>query len=146
MAVLTRRALVKASLVSAPLFAIRARPAAAGEFGYKFANNLPASHPLNVRGGEAAARILEATGGRVEIRLFPNNQLTVPTRMCSANFRSGSGGVLHPVGSDTQHTWFLRPPSTEIVVSPSRITNRCGRRWTASSGCLRPRQRSPSAD
>jgi len=89
MAVLTRRALVKASLVSAPLFAIRARPAAAGEFGYKFANNLPASHPLNVRGGEAAARILEATGGRVEIRLFPNNQLGSDTDVLS-QLRSGA--------------------------------------------------------
>jgi TRAP-type transport system periplasmic protein len=89
MVVLTRRALLTASLASTPLFAIRARPAAAAEFSYKFANNLPASHPLNVRGGEAAARILEATGGRVEIRLFPNNQLGSDTDVLS-QLRSGA--------------------------------------------------------
>jgi TRAP-type transport system periplasmic protein len=89
MAVLTRRALVKASLVSAPLLALRGRPAAAAEFSYKFANNLPATHPLNLRGGEAVARILEATGGRVEIRLFPNNQLGSDTDVLS-QLRSGA--------------------------------------------------------
>ena len=89
MAVLTRRALVKASLVSAPLLAISRGAAAAPEFSYKFANNLPASHPLNVRAAEAAGRILEATGGRVEIRLFPNNQLGSDTDVLS-QLRSGA--------------------------------------------------------
>jgi TRAP-type transport system periplasmic protein len=89
MTVLTRRALVKASLVSAPLLAISRGAAAAPEFSYKFANNLPASHPLNVRAGEAAGRILEATGGRVEIRLFPNNQLGSDTDVLS-QLRSGA--------------------------------------------------------
>jgi tripartite ATP-independent transporter DctP family solute receptor len=89
MAALTRRALLKASLASPPLFALRSRPAAAAEFTYKFANNLPASHPLNQRGAEAAARILEATGGRVEIRLFPNNQLGSDTDVLS-QLRSGA--------------------------------------------------------
>ena len=59
------------------------------EFSYKFANNLPASHPLNLRAGEAAGRILEATGGRVEIRLFPNNQLGSDTDVLS-QLRSGA--------------------------------------------------------
>jgi TRAP-type transport system periplasmic protein len=89
MAVLTRRALLKASLASAPLFATSRRAVAAPEFSYKFANNLPASHPLNVRAGEAAGRILEATGGRVEIRLFPNNQLGSDTDVLS-QLRSGA--------------------------------------------------------
>ncbi|HEY4922868.1 MAG TPA: TRAP transporter substrate-binding protein [Roseiarcus sp.] len=89
MTVLTRRALVKASLVSAPLLAISRAAAAAPEFSYKFANNLPASHPLNLRAGEAAGRILEATGGRVEIRLFPNNQLGSDTDVLS-QLRSGA--------------------------------------------------------
>src|ERR1700722_4458340 len=89
MTVLTRRALVKASLVSAPLLATSRAAAAAPEFSYKFANNLPASHPLNLRAGEAAGRILEATGGRVEIRLFPNNQLGSDTDVLS-QLRSGA--------------------------------------------------------
>jgi TRAP-type transport system periplasmic protein len=89
MAGLTRRALVRASLVSAPMLALRFGTAEAAEFSYKFANNLPATHPLNVRGAEAAARILEATGGRVEIRLFANNQLGSDTDVLS-QLRSGA--------------------------------------------------------
>lgn len=89
MDVVTRRTLVKASLAAVPLFAIRTRPAAAAEFSYKFASNLPAAHPLNVRIGEAAARILEGTEGRVEIRLFPNNQLGSDTDVLS-QLRTGA--------------------------------------------------------
>ncbi len=72
-----------------PLVAIRTRPAHAAEFSYKFANNTPATHPMNVRGQEAADRILQATGGRVEIRLFPNSQLGTDTDMLS-QLRSGA--------------------------------------------------------
>jgi tripartite ATP-independent transporter DctP family solute receptor len=70
----TRRTLLATS-AALPLVAIGRRPAGAAEFTYKYANNLPATHPLNVRTGEAAARIKEATGGRVEITIFPNSQL-----------------------------------------------------------------------
>ena len=44
---------------------------------------------MNVRGQQAADRILKATGGRVEIRLFPNNQLGSDTDMLS-QLRSGA--------------------------------------------------------
>jgi tripartite ATP-independent transporter DctP family solute receptor len=70
----TRRTLLAAT-AALPLVAIRTRPAGAAEFTYKYANNLPITHPLNVRALEAVARIKEATGGRVEITVFPNNQL-----------------------------------------------------------------------
>ena len=82
-----RRLIASASML--PLFAIRSRPANAAEFSYKYANNLPASHPLNLRANEAMARILEATGGRVEIRVFPNNQLGSDTDTLS-QLRSGA--------------------------------------------------------
>ncbi len=72
-----------------PLFSIRTRPAQAAEFSYKLASDVPAVHPLNVRAEQAAARILEATGGRVEIRIFPNNQLGSDTDMLS-QLRSGA--------------------------------------------------------
>ncbi len=72
-----------------PLFNIRARPANAAEFTYKFANNTPVIHPMNVRAQEAADRILKATDGRVEIRVFPNNQLGSDTDMLS-QLRSGA--------------------------------------------------------
>jgi tripartite ATP-independent transporter DctP family solute receptor len=89
MPTLTRRQLATASLAALPLVAVRTRPARAAEFSYKFTSNLPAAHPLNVRAGEAAARILEATGGRVELRLFPNNQLGSDTDTLS-QLRSGA--------------------------------------------------------
>lgn len=85
---ISRRSLVAGAAVL-PLFAIRSRPANAAEFSYKYANNLPATHPLNVRANEAMARILEATGGRVEIRVFPNNQLGSDTDTLS-QLRSGA--------------------------------------------------------
>lgn len=71
---LPRRRLL-AGTAALPLFAIRTRPADAAEFRYKFANNLPPTHPLNVRAREAAQRIAEATHGQVELRIFPSSQL-----------------------------------------------------------------------
>ena len=85
---ITRRSLAVGA-AALPLFAIRSRPAGAAEFTYKFANNLPAAHPMNLRANEAVARIGEATGGRVEIKVFPNNQLGSDTDMLS-QLRSGA--------------------------------------------------------
>ncbi len=84
---ITRRSLAGAAVL--PLFAIRSRPADAAEFTYKFANNLPAAHPMNLRAQEAVGRILEASGGRVEIKVFPNNQLGSDTDVLS-QLRSGA--------------------------------------------------------
>ncbi len=89
MPTLSRRRFAAASLAALPLVAVRTRPAQAAEFSYKFASNLPATHPLNIRAGEAAARILEATSGRVELRVFPNNQLGSDTDTLS-QLRSGA--------------------------------------------------------
>src|SRR3954468_351867 len=72
-----------------PLFSIRTRPADAAEFSYKYANNSPVVHPLNVRAQEACDRILQASGGRLEIKVFPNNQLGSDTDMLS-QLRSGA--------------------------------------------------------
>ena len=85
---LTRRSLAVAA-AALPLFAIRLRPAQAAEFSYKFANNLPAAHPLNLRAQEAAARIAAATGGRMELRIFPSSQLGSDTDTLS-QLRSGA--------------------------------------------------------
>jgi tripartite ATP-independent transporter DctP family solute receptor len=88
MPTLNRRHLL-AGAAALPLVAIRTRPAHAAEFTYKFANNLPAIHPLNVRAMEAAARVKQATDGRVEINVFPNNQLGSDTDVLS-QLRSGA--------------------------------------------------------
>ena len=72
--------------VGAPFIA-RAQQA---EFTYKFANNLPDSHPLNTRAKEMSAAIKTETNGRVDIQIFPNNQLGADTDVLS---QLRSGGV-----------------------------------------------------
>jgi len=56
---------------------------------FKYANNLPLAHPVNVRAREAAARIAKETDGRVSIRIFPNSMLGGDTQMLS-QVRSGA--------------------------------------------------------
>ncbi len=69
---IARRSLLAAAS-TVPLVGIgRAR---AAEFTYKLATNLPGLHPLNVRAQEAIDRIREATGGQVEITLYPGSKL-----------------------------------------------------------------------
>jgi tripartite ATP-independent transporter DctP family solute receptor len=65
------------------------RQAHAAEFTFKYGNDVPVTHPMSIRMKEAAAKILEESGGRVEIRLFPNNQLGGDTDML-AQLRSGA--------------------------------------------------------
>ena len=62
--------------------------ALAADFTCKLSNNLPPAHPLNVRAAEAAARISAATGGRVEIKLYPDSQLGTDTETL-VKLRSG---------------------------------------------------------
>ncbi|SNT30249.1 tripartite ATP-independent transporter solute receptor, DctP family [Noviherbaspirillum humi] len=59
------------------------------EFSMKYGSNLPAVHPLNVRAKEAADAIRKETNGRVDIQVFPNNQLGSDTDMLS-QVRSGA--------------------------------------------------------
>jgi TRAP-type transport system periplasmic protein len=75
---------VAAGAIGAPLVA-RAQSA---EFSYKYANNLPDSHPLNARAKEMAAAIKAETNGKFELEIFPNNQLGSDTDMLS-QIRSG---------------------------------------------------------
>lgn len=89
----TRRTLLKTSAAAtvmsslgAPLVA-RAQQA---EFTYKFANNLPDTHPINVRGREMAAAIKTETNGRVDVQIFPSSQLGSDTDTLS---QLRSGGV-----------------------------------------------------
>ena len=64
-------------------------PARAAEFTYKYANNLPVTHPMNTRAKEAADKIEKETNGRVAIQIFPSNQLGSDTDMLS-QVRSGA--------------------------------------------------------
>ncbi|MBA3771552.1 MAG: TRAP transporter substrate-binding protein [Ramlibacter sp.] len=58
------------------------------EFTYKYANNLPPTHPMNVRAREMASAVRAETRGRVDIQIFPQNQLGSDTEML-ALVRSG---------------------------------------------------------
>src|SRR6201991_3210034 len=89
----SRRALLKATAASAVMGGIGApfvARAAQAEFTYKFANNLPDSHPLNTRAKEMAEAIKAETKGRVDVQVFPNNQLGSDTDVLS---QLRSGGV-----------------------------------------------------
>ncbi|EHR70955.1 tripartite ATP-independent periplasmic transporter solute receptor, DctP family [Burkholderiales bacterium JOSHI_001] len=56
---------------------------------FKWANNIPTTHPSNIRIREMADAIKAASGGKVEIQIFPNNQLGGDTDMLS-QVRSGA--------------------------------------------------------
>ncbi|MFG1346651.1 TRAP transporter substrate-binding protein [Xanthobacter autotrophicus DSM 431] len=88
---LTRRTLLQASAATAlagGVFAPFVARAQSAEFSYKYANNLPVTHPMNVRAQEMAEKIKAETKGRVEIKIFPSSQLGGDTDMLS-QLRSG---------------------------------------------------------
>jgi TRAP-type transport system periplasmic protein len=88
MPILDRRGLL-AGAAALPLITVHTRGARAADFTLKMANNSPVSHPQSVRQQEAINRIKKATDGRVDIQLFPNNQLGSDTDMLS-QLRSGA--------------------------------------------------------
>lgn len=76
-----------AASIALPFPMARAQTA---EFVYKYANNMPVSHPLNVRAREMAEAIRAETQGRVQIQIFPSNQLGSDTDTLS---QLRAGGV-----------------------------------------------------
>ena len=91
MAVLSRRSVLR-SLAAAPAVLALGAPrlAQAAEFQLKYGNNLPLTHPLNIRAQQAVDRIRTESKGRVEITIFPDNQLGGDTDMLS---QVRSGGI-----------------------------------------------------
>jgi TRAP-type transport system periplasmic protein len=89
----SRRTLLKATAASAVLGGVGApyvARAQAAEWTYKFANNLPESHPFMIRAREMATAIKAETNGRFDMQVFPNSQLGSDTDMLS---QVRSGGV-----------------------------------------------------
>ncbi|MGU3494584.1 TRAP transporter substrate-binding protein [Xanthobacteraceae bacterium A53D] len=89
----SRRALLKATAATAvtgAVFAPFIARAQQAEFTYKYANNLPDTHPMNTRAKEMAAAIKEETGGKFELQIFPSSQLGSDTDTLS---QLRSGGV-----------------------------------------------------
>jgi tripartite ATP-independent transporter DctP family solute receptor len=85
----TRRSVLLAGTAATATIGMPWIAKGAAEFQLKYANNSPVTHPLTVRTMEAMERIKKETNGRVEIQVFPNNQLGSDTDMLS-QLRSGA--------------------------------------------------------
>lgn len=88
---ISRRSFLQALSVAAaaPALSMVPKQAMAAEFTLRYANNLPVTHPMNVRAKEMAARVLAESKGRVDIQIFPSNQLGSDTDTLS-QLRSGA--------------------------------------------------------
>lgn len=84
----SRRTLL-AGAATFPLATVFTRPVRAAEFEYKLATGQDPTHPVNIRAQEALNRIREASNGRLDIKLFPANQLGSDTDLLS-QVRNGS--------------------------------------------------------
>src|SRR3984893_7435056 len=91
--ILSRRRLLTAGstafaggVMGAP-FVARAQQA---QFTYKYANNLPDTHPMNIRAREMASAIKAETDGRFDLQIFPSSQLGSDTDKLS---QLRAGGV-----------------------------------------------------
>ncbi len=87
---ITRRTLLAGASATALALPMGRAFAQKAEFAYKYANNLPVMHPMNIRAKEMADAIRAETKGRVDIQIFPNSQLGSDTDMLS---QVRSGGV-----------------------------------------------------
>jgi TRAP-type transport system periplasmic protein len=88
--IITRRRLFAgASALLACGTAPRLARAQQAQWVYKYANNLPETHPMNIRAREMAAAIKQETNGRFDLQIFPNSQLGSDTDTLS-QIRSGA--------------------------------------------------------
>jgi tripartite ATP-independent transporter DctP family solute receptor len=89
---MTRRRLLAGTTLT--VLAATAAPRLAGaqqaQWTYKYANNLPETHPMNIRAREMAAAIKQETNGSFDLQIFPNSQLGSDTDTLS---QIRSGGV-----------------------------------------------------
>jgi tripartite ATP-independent transporter DctP family solute receptor len=95
----TRRSVMKgaAGLTGLGLFSI-GRRAQAAEFSYKLGVDWPSDHPSSVQAGIACNRIREESGGRVDIKFFPDNVLGGDTDMLSQLRHGALELMLMPTG------------------------------------------------
>jgi len=99
---LPRARFLAASCAAAAVAFVKA-PARAAQFSYKYASNLSVDHPLNVWMRECWDAVKRETNGRLEVAVFPNNQLGGDTAALT-QLRSGAlqfftldGGILQSV-------------------------------------------------
>jgi len=81
---ITRRSFVgSAAAAAAAGVCLPSGRSQAAEFTLKLANNNPVDHPMNIRCREMVERIRQEANGRLDIQIFPNNQLGGDTDMLS---------------------------------------------------------------
>jgi tripartite ATP-independent transporter DctP family solute receptor len=87
---LNRRQLLAGAgaLLAAPAI-LKASPARAAEFSYKYSSDLKSDHPTVLRMTQAADAIRKETGGKLDIQVFPDSQLGSTTNTLS-QLRDGS--------------------------------------------------------
>jgi len=100
---LSRGRFVAGSAAALTSIAVIQAPARAAQWTYKYASNVSLDHPLNVRMRECWSAVSKETGGRLEVQIFPNNQLGGDTQALQ-QLRSGAlqfftldGGILQSV-------------------------------------------------
>jgi TRAP-type transport system periplasmic protein len=90
MKVTRRHLMTDGAILLASVAAPRIARAQQVQWVYKYANNLPEAHPMNVRAREMAAAIKQETNGRFDLQIFPSSQLGSDTDTLS---QIRSGGV-----------------------------------------------------
>ena len=82
---MTRRRFLQTTSAASGIaaFGILTKRGDAAEFTWRYATNLVPTHPMNVQLREAVDRIRRESGGRMEIQVFPNNQLGGDTDVLS---------------------------------------------------------------
>ncbi|GHU34919.1 ABC transporter substrate-binding protein [Betaproteobacteria bacterium] len=71
----TRRQFIGKMVTTMGAVALSSKAIGAPQFRYKLGHSTPAEHPFHKRLVEAASAILEQTGGRLNIQVFPASQL-----------------------------------------------------------------------
>jgi tripartite ATP-independent transporter DctP family solute receptor len=100
---LTRRHFATAAAAALASVAFIPRPARAATWTYRYASNLTVDHPLNVSMRQCWDAVRRETGGRLDVKIFPNSQLGGDTAVLS-QLRAGAvqfftldGGILQGV-------------------------------------------------
>ncbi|MGJ5048853.1 TRAP transporter substrate-binding protein [Bradyrhizobium oligotrophicum] len=126
----TRRRFMAGAMVGAAVLPLTGRFAKAAEFTMKLATGQDPSHPVNKRAQQAADRIKEASGGRLEINLYPANQLGSDTDLIS-QVRVGAVDAINIASS----VLATRVPLAGIVNTGFAFTS-YDQVWKAMDGSL----------
>ena len=139
--ILTRASLAAAGALASP--AILHWPANAAEFAYKYGTALPDGHPMVIRSKEAAAKIKEESGGKLDITFYTEQRPRPGHRDDVAGDRRRAGNLWHVDRHARRRRALRRRFSASALPLP--ITIRPGRRWTAISATIAAISRKRSA-